>query len=140
MRSVLAIAAAIGLSSCVSQGRPIAITTLEDATRFTQAATVTVNLSDYAFMPETVQMDGGKPYILRLVNSGTDGHDFTAPDFFQAAQVYAGDAGKISNGQVDLREASEITIRLVPTRGTYELICTHFGHAALGMTGYIQVR
>lgn len=140
MRNGVTLAMALCLAACVSQGRPIAVTTVSDASQFADAQTLTVNLSDYAFTPETLRMNGREPYTLRLVNTGTDGHDFTAPDFFQAAQIYAADADKVVDGRVNLREGSETTIRLIPARGTYELVCSHFGHAALGMTGYIQVR
>lgn len=141
MRHSILLALSLAVSACVSPSeRPIAVTTVSDAAHFTRAETVTVQLSDFAFTPATIRLRGGQPYVLRLVNTGTEGHDFTAPAFFQAARILKQDAARIADGQVDLREDESATIRLIPTRGTYELVCTHFGHEALGMTGYIQVQ
>ncbi len=141
MRLSVLFALSLAVSACAtSSGRPIAVTTIADADQFAQAETVTVQLSDFAFTPATIRLRGGQPYVLRLVNSGTEGHDFTAPGFFQAARILERDAAKVARGQVDLREDESVVIRLIPTRGTYELTCTHFGHEALGMRGYIQVQ
>src|SRR5215207_6270873 len=51
------------------------------------AQRVEVQLSNFAFTPSTLHLRAGRPVILHLVNSGSGGHDFTAPKFFAAAQM-----------------------------------------------------
>lgn len=107
---------------------------------FGDARAVEVRLSSFAFTPATITLDAGRPVVLRLVSASSGRHDFTAPEFFAAARVAPQDAAKLSRGQVDLAGRQTATIRLVPAAGTYDIACSHFGHAALGMTGKIVVR
>jgi uncharacterized cupredoxin-like copper-binding protein len=106
---------------------------------FGQAETVEVTLSSFAFQPSEIRLQAGKPYLLKLVDV-SGGHDFTAPEFFAAAQVAPEDAAKVAKGQVELKGGESAVIHLVPAAGTFDLACTHFGHAALGMKGKIVVQ
>ncbi len=52
-----------------------------------QAKRVDVRMLEYEFAPDQLQFRHGVPYDLHLVNAGKEGHDFTAPDFFNAVEV-----------------------------------------------------
>jgi plastocyanin len=98
--------------------------------------TVQVELSSFDFDPGTIRLRAGEPVVLRLVNRSGGGHNFVAPLFFAAA---SGVSGPVSNGGVELRGHQSAEVRLVPTRGTYRLRCTHTLHSTLGMRGRIVV-
>ena len=74
-----------------------------------------------------------------LANVSSAPHDFAASEFFASAQVRPSDAEMISAGKVDVPRQSTRTVQLVPAAGTYDLVCTHTGHALLGMRGRIVV-
>ncbi|HKR25528.1 MAG TPA: cupredoxin domain-containing protein [Allosphingosinicella sp.] len=107
------------------------LTAAQDAPR-----EVEVRLSNFAFAPETVRLRAGEPVVLRLVNGGSGGHNFSAREFFAAAQ---GVAGPVENGTVELPGHRSVEVRLTPTRGSYRLRCTHTLHSTFGMTGRIVV-
>lgn len=103
-----------------------------------EAAEAEVVLSSFNFAPDPVRLAAGVPVRL-TIRSASGGHDFTAPDFFAAARVAPGDAGLIAGGQIDLAGGESVTLRLIPAAGSYDLVCTHTGHALLGMRGEIVV-
>ena len=98
--------------------------------------TVEVQLSSFAFAPDTIRLRAGQPIVLHLVNSGSGGHDFAAPEFFAAA---TGLSGAVTNGKVEVPGRQSIDIRLTPAAGTYRLKCTHTLHSSFGMRGEIVV-
>ncbi len=103
------------------------------------APTVTVTLSSFDYTPATIRLRAGEPVILRLVNTSSKGHDFTAPEFFAAAVVRPQDRALLAKGKIELggRVAREVALR--PAAGRYRLRCTHFMHSAFGMKGEIVV-
>lgn len=103
-----------------------------------QPRTVEVDLSNFAFGPKTIQLQGGVPIVLKLVNTASGGHNFSAPQFFAAAQVAPGQPA-ISDGTIEVPAHGTVEIRLTPARGQYELRCTHPFHALFGMRGQIDV-
>jgi plastocyanin len=63
------------------------------------AERVDVRMLEYEFVPDQLRFRHGVPYQLHLINAGKEGHDFTAPDFFNAVEVRNADllgAGKSS--------------------------------------------
>ena len=48
---------------------------------------VDVRMLEYEFVPDQLRFRTGVPYQLHLINAGKEGHDFTAPDFFNAVEV-----------------------------------------------------
>src|SRR5580698_11645335 len=48
---------------------------------------MTVTMVDNRFQPDHLSFQAGRAYALHLVNRGKDMHEFTAPEFFKAAQV-----------------------------------------------------
>lgn len=103
-----------------------------------EAAEAEVILSSFEFTPEMLRLAAGVPVRLTIRNTA-GGHDFTAPDFFAAARIAPEDAARLAEGQIDLAGGESVTIRLIPAAGTYDLVCTHTGHALLGMRGEIVV-
>ena len=104
-------------------------------------AVVEVHLANFKFTPQTIVLDHGRSYVLRLVNVGGGGHDFTAPGFFAAAAVAPRDRGLVAEGEVEVpgRQIREIHLT-APRAGSYALKCSHAFHKALGMKGTIVVR
>jgi plastocyanin len=97
---------------------------------------VEVRLSNFDFSPSAITLPAGRPVVLRLVNTGGGGHNFSAPQFFAAA---AHVSGPVRRGTVEVPGRQSVEIRLTPARGTYRLKCTHTLHSAFGMNGQIMV-
>jgi len=139
MKALSTLAAALLLSACATT-HPIQPKLASPAVDFAQANTVEVRLSSFRFTPESITLEAGKPVALHIVDTASGGHDFTAPEFFAAAQIAREDAATVTEGQVELHGGQSATVHLVPAAGTYKLTCTHFGHDALGMSGTIIVK
>jgi plastocyanin len=106
---------------------------------WTRAQRIEVELSSFDFAPSTLRLKAGRPVILHLVNTGSGGHDFSAPAFFAAAQIRPQDRSAVTGGRVDLRGRQSATVALVPKAGRYSLKCTHRFHKLFGMSGRIVV-
>ena len=104
-----------------------------------KAELIQVTLSNFAFTPSALHLHRGQPYQLHFVNEGSGGHNFSAPEFFKAAQIDPEDGGKLHNGTVDIEKGEAQDVRLVPTAGSYKVKCTHFMHTTFGMRGSIDV-
>lgn len=96
--------------------------------------TVEVDLASFSFTPSTISLRAGEPIVLKLVNTGRGGHNFSAPEFFSAAHA------AVPNGTVEVPSRRTVELRLTPARGRYELRCTHTLHATFGMRGEIDVQ
>lgn len=107
---------------------------------YSNAPIVEVDLSSFKFAPAKVELTAGKPNTLTLVNTSSGGHNFSASEFFAAADIAPQDAGRVKKGTVEVGKGQSVTIHLVPKAGQYDLKCSHFGHSAFGMTGVIVVR
>jgi plastocyanin len=105
-----------------------------------QSADFDVLLKPYAFEPETLQLEAGRPVRLRFVNSGQATLTFSAPGFFRAARVRSGaDSEAVEGGTIRLAPGERRTIVLVPARGRYKMRSANFIHRLLGMSGRIVV-
>jgi uncharacterized cupredoxin-like copper-binding protein len=102
-------------------------------------ATVAVELSNFKFTPNVIQLRAAQPTILHLHNASSGGHSFSAPEFFATARIDPRSAGAVHNGTVDISGGGAVDIELAPTAGRYRLKCTHTLHAAFGMKGTIVV-
>lgn len=99
---------------------------------------IDIEMSNFKFAPEPIQMKAGQPYLLHLTSDG--GHSFAAPAFFAAATIAPADAAKIVKGKIELEAGDSVDIHLTaPAAGHYETHCTHFLHASRGMKGEIVV-
>ena len=100
---------------------------------------VSVLMVDDRFEPDHLTFQSGKAYALHLSNHGKEMHEFTAPQFFRAAQV--GNPTALANGGTDvvLQPGQSATILLIaPPPGAYPLFCAD--HDWDGMVGRIEVR
>lgn len=139
LRSVVLLPAfaALAVAACATT-HDITPQTITTAVDWTSATTAQVTLKSFNFDPETVRLKAGKPLKLTL-RDVDGGHTFTAPEFFAAARIAPEDANGVADGEIELHEGDVVTLRLIPAAGRYKLVCTHTGHAALGMTGEIVV-
>jgi len=103
---------------------------------WSRAERVEVRLSSFDYDPEVIRLRAGQPVVLRLVNSGGGGHNFSAPQFFAAAREVG---GAVEGGAVEVPGRRTLEVRLVPAAGRYRLRCTHTFHTTLGMRGTIVV-
>jgi plastocyanin len=102
---------------------------------------VTISLTDYAFAPGTLGLKSGTTYQLHFVNSGSKDHNFSAPEFFAAAQIAPDDQAKVTKGQIGLGAGQTADITVTPGQtGTFTVECTHFMHKMMGMHGNIVVQ
>jgi uncharacterized cupredoxin-like copper-binding protein len=138
MRPIPLLAATLLLTGCATS-HAITPQVESAAGAFADAAPVEVTLENFNFNPATLHLRAGRPYRLELHNTAGGGHDFTAPEFFAAARVAPADAAKVAGGEVELSAGKSVTVHLIPAAGRYKLVCTHVGHALLGMKGEIVV-
>ena len=113
---------------------------------WTAAEVRTVRLSEYAFEPDALAFEAGKPYRLRLENTGAADHTFVSKGFFQAiaAAELRGGGESVANPYVEAIAVAPGEVRellFVAVRpGRWELECTQPGHALFGREGTITVR
>jgi uncharacterized cupredoxin-like copper-binding protein len=100
------------------------------------ATSATITLTNFRFTPAPIYLAGGVPVRLVLVNRAGGGHDFTAERFFRSSRILS---GRVEDGEVELDSGESAVIDLIPTRGTYKVHCSHFGHKMLGMSTMIIV-
>jgi plastocyanin len=86
-----------------------------------------------------MHLRAGVPVVLRLQNSASGGHNFSAPQFFAAAKIDPASTAHVVNGAVEVPKHGVVEVALVPSAGRYPLKCTHSLHAAFGMKGTILV-
>lgn len=102
---------------------------------------ITIELSNFNISPNSLVLEHGHSYRLRLVNRSPSSHDFSATSFFRSAKLEAEDRRKFKGEKIELRGRQEVEISIVPQQpGHYKFHCTHPFHAALGMRGSIDVR
>jgi len=108
--------------------------------------TVTVTMTEYAFIPAHIVLKEGVPTRLVLKNAGKEAHYFVAEQFFKgiATRKIQDSDGEIkapSFSAVEVYPGKTLEWYLVPAqKGVYDLLCTVKGHAGHGMTGKIEVR
>ncbi len=127
----------LALSACVARPQP-ALVASAPATG-PVADTVTVHLSNFAFTPENIRLQAGRPVTLVLTNDADGGHDFSAPTLFAASTFPPGTAPP-KDGAQEVDKHSQVELRFTPQKpGRYEVTCTHFLHELFGMVGNVEV-
>lgn len=102
------------------------------------AQLVKVELVDERFVPDKLSFRRGIAYRLRLENTGTAMHMFTAPEFFKAVSVKNPEALDARQNEILLHPKEYRDVYFVPQKpGRYELICAD--HDWAGMTGAITI-
>lgn len=102
---------------------------------------ISLAMTNYAFSPNALTLKSGVAYQIHFINSASKDHNFSAPQFFAASQIAAGDQAKIENGLVALAGGQTVDIIITPgAPGTFAVECTHFMHKMMGMHGSILVQ
>ncbi|HEY2009626.1 MAG TPA: cupredoxin domain-containing protein [Rhizomicrobium sp.] len=105
------------------------------------ATSIDVTLSEYAVTPGELDLKSGTTYRMHIVNNGSKGHNFSAPEFFSVSQVASEDQPKVADGLVELENGQSVDITVTPGRpGTFAAECTHFMHKMMGMHATIVVQ
>jgi plastocyanin len=102
--------------------------------------TVSVEVSNFRFMPHMIHLQAGQPVILRFINSAGEAHNFAAADFFRQAVLRQGDMALVKDGKVELGAHQTVEVEITPSAGQFSFKCTKPFHAALGMKGMILVQ
>ena len=130
MRHLVLIALALTPGASVAQGD----------VDWSRAEVLEVTLTNFAFAPNALRLERGTVYRLHLVNNGSGGHSFVAPELFAAATVSPADQTKLKDGGIELARGGTADISFVPRNaGAYPIRCTHFLHTSFGMTGRAEV-
>lgn len=117
----LVLAAAPSLAADWSQAEPVAVTTAE-----------------YGFSPNRLAFQRGVVYRLRIENRGKEMHEFTAPEFFQSAEIGDSSVLNTDKTEIELPPGTAKDLLFVAHRpGKYPLRCSD--HDWAGMTGEITV-
>jgi plastocyanin len=102
---------------------------------------IEIQMSNFAYSPKSIELLSGSDYLLHFVNTGSTGHDFSAPEFFAAGTVAPEDRAKLADGSVEVEGGATVDVRFTATKpGTYKVRCTHFLHTTFGMTGTAVIR
>ena len=102
------------------------------------ARLVRVELVDESFVPDKLTFRAGVAYHLRLENTGTEMHEFTAPEFFRTVTLMNPEALDVPLKEVTLQPKKSRDVFFVPQKpGRYQLTCAD--HDWAGMVGEITV-
>ncbi len=112
------------------------------------AAQITVNMTEFAFTPNVINVSAGQPVELTLINDGAVEHDFVVeiiPVDDVSTEGMEMDHMSGDHAEYDLHSAtaagSTSTLRFTVTEpGTYKIICSVPGHADAGMVGELIVK
>ena len=108
------------------------------AADWSQAQLVTVVASDYHFSPDRLVFKRGTAYRLHIENRGKEMHEFTAPDFFKAAEIADPAVLNPDRTEIVLQPGEAKDLYFVPQQaGRFPLICAD--HDWTGMVGEITV-
>ncbi len=125
---------------------------IQDAPKRVKAAdwakmeTITVELTEFAYSPSTINLQAGIPYKLIIKNNGTVKHYFTAGDFFKtiATRKIQSTDGEIKApyfSAIEIFPGRTLDLYFIPvTKGVYNLHCTIEGHKEQGMFGTIEIK
>ena len=109
------------------------------------AKEITIELAEMSFTPKDTALTVGQPYVITVVNKGTEKHEFTAEDYFKSiafrkAEDASGEFKAAAPLEVEVFAGKTIELFLIPTKaGTYDLVCLIKGHFEKGMFGTITV-
>lgn len=101
------------------------------------AQRIEVRMMEYEFIPNILRLRHAVPYQLHLVNAGKEGHDFSAADFFAAAEIK--NRAALNDGKsIYLGPGQSADIYFIaPTAGLFAPRCAD--HDWAGMTATIVV-
>ncbi len=97
-------------------------------------------MANFKYLPNTILLHHGQPYVFEFVNKSGIGHNFIAKRFFAAATVDTPGKALLDKGEVNLAGHKTSEVRLIaPPPGLYDVHCSHVMHSVLGMKGNIVV-
>ena len=109
------------------------------AADWSHARPMTVVASEYQFSPNDLVFTRGVPYRLHIENRGKEMHEFTASEFFAAAELRDASVLNADRTEVEIPPGAAKDVYLVPQRaGDFPLRCSD--HDWAGMTGAITVK
>jgi uncharacterized cupredoxin-like copper-binding protein len=119
-------------------GLPMLTAPAARAADWSQAQTVTVTTSEYAFSPNRLVFKRGVVYRLHIDNRGNEMHEFTAPEFFKAAEIRDPAVLNADKTEIEVPPGKSKDLEFVaPRAGRYKLRCSD--HDWAGMLGEITV-
>jgi uncharacterized cupredoxin-like copper-binding protein len=108
------------------------------AADWSQAQPLTVVTGEYEFAPKRLTFKSGIAYRLHIVNRGREMHEFTAPEFFKAADIRDPSVLNADRTEIEVPPGKARDLDFVaPQPGRYPLRCSD--HDWAGMTGEITV-
>jgi len=120
--------------------------TLLAGVNWSEAQSVTVQLSEYQFEPSEFVFEEGAPYRLVLRSVGKRSHTFVSEGFFQAiaSQKLISPDGEIATPYLKTIEVPSQTQKelhfIAVRRGIYPLECSVLLHDTFGMEGQITIQ
>ena len=108
---------------------------------------LSIEMLDYGYRPREIKLEAGRPYRLRLSNSGSVSHYFSAPEFFASVASRKAEvphqaevkAAVFTSFEVHPRGGS-VDFYFVPlVRGTYRAHCHIKDHLPLNIEGFLVV-
>jgi len=131
-----ALAAALGAFG--ADAPPAAGTTDAAKADWSAARLVRVELVDERFIPDKLSFRRGVAYHLRLDNTGTEMHEFTAPAFFKAVSMRNPEVLDPEQQEIVLQPNESRDVYFIPQKpGSYALTCSD--HDWAGMIGEITI-
>jgi uncharacterized cupredoxin-like copper-binding protein len=107
--------------------------------------TVTIELAEMSFTPKDIVLEAGQPYVLEIVNKGTEKHEFSAEAFMRTVATRKAETAESEVKvpfftEIEVFAGKTVELFLIPLiPGTYELVCEIEGHFEKGMFGTITV-
>ncbi|GAB4270236.1 MAG: hypothetical protein Kow0092_24530 [Deferrisomatales bacterium] len=142
----IALAGLVALAGCTLPGYVRDPSPWVADTDWSQAEPVRLSMGEYRFSPEVLTFEAGKPYALRIDNTGQEPHVFGAGKFFRAVATRAAQVPDAAAFRapyftgLEVFPGHSVELYFVPVRpGTYELACTAPGHADQGMVGALRI-
>lgn len=109
--------------------------------------TIRIELDEFEYSFENLELEANQPYKLELVNIGEKKHYFTAPEFYRSIatrKVQSNQDGEIKAPYftaIELMVGGQLDIYFVPvTTGSYDVFCTVKGHKDEGMESIITIK
>ena len=109
--------------------------------------TIRVNMEEFEYSFENLELKANQPYKLELVNNGEKKHYFTAPEFYKSIatrKVQSNKDGEIKAPYftaIELMVGGQLDLYFVPVnKGTYSAYCTIKDHKEEGMEATITVK
>ena len=125
-------AVALVLSILVALGTLAAFASWLPRAAPTPVRAATIEVEDFHFTPNRLDVTVGVPVSVRLVNTGTERHDLNFPSIHMPGLEGA-------QSILEPGESRTITLRF-DAPGTHVFSCSLPGHAAAGMTGAVFVQ